>query len=142
VDATFLASCVQVLQTGSKETLSSKTVLSSSEAPVIGIVDRSANLEDAAEALLTARFSFGGNSPYAPDVVLVNEFVKKEFLNAVIRKSINFLTGRNENEILDENNTRGRRPQDTSFQDRVTSLKGVKVITSGSNSTIVEVTER
>jgi len=33
----------------------------------------------AAAALVTARLGFGGNSPYAPDVVLVNEYVKNAF---------------------------------------------------------------
>lgn len=36
---------------------------------------------------MAARFSFGGGSPYAPDLVLVNEFVKQDFLDAVIDES-------------------------------------------------------
>lgn len=51
----------------------------------MAIVDRSADLDAAARAITTARFSFGGSSPYAPDLVLVNEFVKKEFFEACSR---------------------------------------------------------
>lgn len=51
----------------------------------VAIVDRSADIEAAAKAITTARFSFGGCSPYAPDLVLVNEFVQKEFFEACSR---------------------------------------------------------
>jgi hypothetical protein len=46
-------------------------------------VDRTADVKLAARELVAARFAFGGSSPYAPDLVLVNEFVKQEFLQAV-----------------------------------------------------------
>lgn len=36
----------------------------------------------AARTIIAARFGFGGTSPYAPDLVLVNEFVKKDFFEA------------------------------------------------------------
>jgi aldehyde dehydrogenase (NAD+) len=138
-DSTFLGSCVRVNQEGSKEDSKSLYVLSPSQAPSIGIVDRSANLEEAAEALLTARFSFNGKSPYAPDVVLVNEFVKKEFLNAVIRKSIDFMTGRNGNGVLDEKSSNDRRKQE---KNDLFEKSGINVITSGASGTIAEITDR
>lgn len=58
---------------------------SSSKYRCVAIVDRSADVDAAAKAITTARFSFGGYSPYAPDLVLVNEFVKKEFFEACSR---------------------------------------------------------
>jgi len=60
-------------------------LLSSSQTRCVAVVDRSANIDDAARAITTARFSFGGTSPYAPDLVLVNEFVKKDFFEACSR---------------------------------------------------------
>jgi aldehyde dehydrogenase (NAD+) len=142
-DSTFLASCVQVRQDVSQEDARSFNVLSPSHAAVIGIVDRTANLEEAAEALLTARFSFGGKSPYAPDLVLVNEFVKKDFLNAVIRRSIDFMIGRNGNGVLDEKTPNGRRTQETSPpRYELSSKSGIDVITSGSSGTIAEIIDR
>ncbi|EMC99525.1 hypothetical protein BAUCODRAFT_339943 [Baudoinia panamericana UAMH 10762] len=50
----------------------------------VAVVDRTANVQRAARELTAARFSFGGRSPYAPDIVLVNEFVKDSFLDAVL----------------------------------------------------------
>lgn len=61
-----------------------------SKALSITVVDRTADLTRAAEALVVARFSFGGRSPHALDVVLVNEFVKKPFLVALTAASVNF----------------------------------------------------
>lgn len=55
---------------------------------VVAVVDRSANINQAAEALVTACFSFGGRSPYAPDLVLVNEFIKEPFLMALVQASV------------------------------------------------------
>lgn len=49
----------------------------------VAIVDRTADIALAAREINTARRAFGGMSPYAPDVVLVNEFVKPKFLEAV-----------------------------------------------------------
>ncbi|KAK6075440.1 putative aldehyde dehydrogenase [Seiridium cupressi] len=57
-------------------------ILPSSTMRTIAIVDRGADVQLAAKSVLNARFSFGGTSPYAPDLVLVNEFVKQEFIEA------------------------------------------------------------
>lgn len=78
-----LVSCTLVDQTG-KHT-SAAQLVSSWEARVIAIVDRTADIDAAAKAIVTARFSFQGMSPYAPDVVVVNEFVKKDFFQACTR---------------------------------------------------------
>lgn len=81
---------------------------SSSTSRCVAIVDRSADIDAAAKAITTARFSFGGSSPYAPDLVLVNEFVKKEFFEACSRyATLSFArasgerkVGRHENEEI------------------------------------------
>ncbi|KAF3017262.1 hypothetical protein E8E15_003427 [Penicillium rubens] len=52
---------------------------------VVAVVDRTADINHAAEALVAARFSFGGRSPYAPDIVLVNEYIKEQFLIALVQ---------------------------------------------------------
>ncbi len=54
------------------------------------MVDRTANLELAARELVKARFSFGGRSPYAPDLVAVNEFVQQDFLRAVVQACVSY----------------------------------------------------
>lgn len=85
-DQTLLNEALLVDQTGNgpSRTLTS-ALLSSTHARCVAIVDRSADLDAAARAITTARFSFGGSSPYAPDLVLVNEFVKKDFFEACSR---------------------------------------------------------
>jgi hypothetical protein len=66
----------------------SNCLVSANETPVIALVERDAQVEEAAKALVFARFSRGGMSPYAPDIVLVNEWIKKPFLEAVIRQQV------------------------------------------------------
>lgn len=58
---------------------------------MIAVVDRTADLASAAEYLVTARFAFGGTSPYAPNLILINEFAKRDFLEQVLRHAIRFL---------------------------------------------------
>jgi aldehyde dehydrogenase (NAD+) len=67
--------------------------LVSPKSKVVAIVDRTADVASAAEQLVTARFAFGGTSPYAPDLVLVNEYLKKDFLELVLQHSIRYLSG-------------------------------------------------
>lgn len=70
--------------------------LASPQSKTIAIVDRTADLVSAAEQLVTARFAFGGNSPYAPDLVFVNEYVKKGFLEHVLKFAIPYLASSEE----------------------------------------------
>lgn len=67
--------------------------LVSPKSKVLTVVDRTADLASAAEQLVAARFAFGGTSPYAPDIILVNEYIKKDFLEHVMRNAIRYLSG-------------------------------------------------
>lgn len=78
-----LVLCTLVDQTG--EHSSAAQLVSSLEARAIAIVDRTADIDAAAKAIVTARFSFQGMSPYSPDLVIVNEFVQKDFFQACTR---------------------------------------------------------
>ena len=46
----------------------------------VAIVDRTTNLKAAADEILASRRIFSGRGPYAPNCILVNEFVEEEFL--------------------------------------------------------------
>ncbi|KAH9883343.1 Aldehyde/histidinol dehydrogenase [Xylariomycetidae sp. FL2044] len=82
-DGSILGAAVLVDQTSNTASQSSTTqLLSSPTARTVAFVDRTADIQAAAKAITTARFSFGGTSPYAPDLVLVNEYAKKEFFEA------------------------------------------------------------
>lgn len=69
----------------------SRSVISPSSSSVVAVIDRTADVEEAALSIVSARFSFSGCSPIAPDCVLVNEWVEKPFLEAVIRQASNFM---------------------------------------------------
>lgn len=56
----------------------------------IAVVDRTADIPSSAEAIVAASFGFGCQSPYAPDFVLVNEYVKESFLQALMQNAITF----------------------------------------------------
>ncbi|MCJ1472608.1 hypothetical protein MMC13_001257 [Lambiella insularis] len=79
----FPAKCLVVDQTGTFQKAHSPLVASSPSSRAIAFVDRTADLTIAAREIVAARAAFGGKSPYAPDFVLVNEFVEEDFLQAV-----------------------------------------------------------
>jgi len=59
---------------------------------VAAVVDRSGDVQAAARDCVAARFGFGGASPYAPDVVLVNEYRVKDFSAAVAEAGLRYLS--------------------------------------------------
>lgn len=88
-DSGFLDRCLQVVQDYDLEQVPSQhQIVSNTNIRTAAVIDRTADLDKAAKALVNARFAFKGRSPYAPDVVLVNEFIKKDFLQALVRNSI------------------------------------------------------
>ena len=62
---------------------------------VLAVVDRTANINDAAFDIVHARFSRHGGSPYAPDIVLVNEFVLEQFLTCVLKHATRYMANVN-----------------------------------------------
>lgn len=81
-------STIYVLQDSDERCPRSNQAVSLSSAPVVAMVDRTGDLESAARELVKACFSFGGRSPYAPDLVAVNEFVQQDFLRAVTQACV------------------------------------------------------
>jgi hypothetical protein len=151
VDETELDSrCIYVLQNGSKEPPKANQLISPSQARVVAVVERDANLDNAAKALVIARFAFRGKSPYAPDLVLVNEWVKAEFLNLVVQHSIRFLAESHAisngyaNGIVTEKRGLSRDGKGP-IQDLLEEVKKdskARVITSGTNGAILDVEKR
>lgn len=89
----FLTESVQVYQ-DAEVTLPPqvKVLRSRMSARTVAVVDRTADLESAARSLTEARVAFNGRSSYAPDVVLVNEFVMKAFIEACARHVLQYST--------------------------------------------------
>ncbi|KAK3378388.1 Aldehyde/histidinol dehydrogenase [Podospora didyma] len=69
-------------------------LVSPAKGRAVAVVDRTANIEEAARAIVRARLSFGGTSPYAPDLVLVNEFVKEQFVQSCSRYAMDTLAAK------------------------------------------------
>lgn len=80
-----LVDCTLVDQTSTASCSRTNELLSPTEARTIAIVDRTTDIDKAARDIVTARFGFQGMSPYAPDIVIVNEFVKPQFFAACTR---------------------------------------------------------
>lgn len=132
-----ISTCHQVFQE-TKKNDPTYSQLVSSQGKVIAIVDRTADLGVAAEQLVAARFAFGGTSPYAPDIVLVNEYIKKEFLEHALQQSIRYLSG---NDDVVANGSAKKTASKAS--DALRSLQNTKswkskVITGGDNGAVLE----
>lgn len=133
-----LSNVLSVIQGGRNEK-PDYTRLVSSAGRVIAVVDRTADLSSAAEALVSARFSFGGTSPYAPDLVFVNEFVKRDFVEQVLKHGIRYLAATSSNGTA----TSTSQPKKRNANNALATLSESKnwqthVITQGTTGAIVE----
>lgn len=116
---------------------SSIPLVSPSQSRVVAVVDRTANLTKAAEALVTARLSFGGKSPYAPDLILVNEYVKRDFLAAIIGQLIRHTA----NQQVVKTSVSEQTSEEKLFEDGQKSGE-IEVATSTGHSSVFEVKNR
>lgn len=92
-DTAILNSAIHINQNSSDNWPKANQLASPSRSRAFAIVDRTSDVKVAARELVAARFAFGGTSPYAPDLVLVNEFVKQDFLQAVVEESRKLSSG-------------------------------------------------
>ncbi|KAF5235228.1 hypothetical protein FAUST_7193 [Fusarium austroamericanum] len=118
-----------VSQNGTSGPILRNHLVSDPKAPVIAFVERDADISAAAQALVSARFSLQGKSPYAPDVVFVNEWVKKDLLRALVQQSTEFLA---------TSPTKGRASK-TGLSREVEKDDSTHVVLSGSNGVILDV---
>lgn len=143
-DASFLEGCVRVHSQGSDSSLpSSSNLMSIPKSRVIAVVDRSADIDTAVERIVRARAGFGGKSPYAPDVVLVNEFRMKEFTSAAVSNFTKYLSASvaaNGSTYGSHKPRRGDGDEPLSKEER--AEPGTTVVLTGDNGTIVTVTQR
>lgn len=87
-DEAFMQQYFHVMQEGDAIHPRVNQLVSLPQRPTVAVVDRTADLDLAAQELVTARLAFAGRSPYAPSCILVNEFVMKDFLQAVVRQCV------------------------------------------------------
>lgn len=77
----FLQKCFIIDQTGRAELGSVPALWSRPNLCAVAIVDRTADVNKAAREIFHANTFFLGRGPYAPDLILVNEFVGDELIN-------------------------------------------------------------
>ena len=139
-DVTFLNKVKMVVQDNNASgPMSERCLVSPTTARTVAVVDRTADLVQAAKSLVEARFTFGGHSPYAPDVVLVHEYSMKPFVEAMIQFSSKSLA--DENGRARHSGSRRLSPE-PSLLDTAQKDAGSRVLVSGSNWGVVEVHDR
>lgn len=104
-------------------------------AGAVAVVDRTADVQKAAQAIAEASFGFGGKSAYAPQLVLVNEFVAEPFLSGLVSMFARDLGGGYEKANgrvggLRETSKEGSKPAN------------IKSIVSGAKGNIIEILDR
>lgn len=141
----FLSQCHVVDQTGQSQ--DSNSLQSRPSAIVTAVVDRTANISEAAKCIALSRRLFRGKSHYAPDLVLVSEWVADELLTHLIREIATPLISTKSNTSMANGHANGHvsKPKSDSRANAVRDLEGkegLKVVVSGENGAIVEVTSR
>ncbi|KJR86270.1 aldehyde dehydrogenase PutA [Sporothrix schenckii 1099-18] len=120
---------------------------------VVAIVERDADIAAAATALVRARLSFGGRAPYAPDVVLVSEWAKTDFLAAAAQAAAQFTaeggTAAGETKTETTKATRAKAAKATngsqrgdSFLARLQHDAAARIIAQGANGTVASIEDR
>ncbi|TLS27677.1 hypothetical protein PpBr36_05020 [Pyricularia pennisetigena] len=123
-------------------TSSTQLLLCPNTGRTIAIVERDADVDAAASALVGARFALGGTSPYATDVVLVNEWVEKDFLQAVLRHTATVVSGRaaTSSSALNGGKTTTRSSAgDPNLLDRIKEEGKARVVSTGDLGTVLTV---
>ena len=107
------------------------------------MVDRTAHVNEAAQAVVRARFSRRGTSPYAPDVVLVNEFVLEEFLACLLQHISPYMAHEN-GSIGNPSKQKQYRPfaEGQRILDAAEKSEDMRVVVRGSNVNIISVQSR
>lgn len=131
---------VSVLQNGPASSPAAYVRIESDpEARVVAVVERDADLKAAAKSLVAARFGLRGRSPYAPDVVLVNEWVREDFLGAVLQEVVvqSARVGQSERDTKSYNKARAG-----GFAERARAEARVNVLSSGTTGAVVYFEDR
>ncbi len=140
----FLQQCTLVLQSQpDDQPKARRACLSPSSLRALAVVDRTADVDKAAQAVVRARFSRRGTSPYAPDVVLVNEFVLDEFLACLLQHMSPYLAHGN-GSSGNSSKEKEHRPfaEGQRILDAAEKSEDMRVVIRGSNGNIISVQSR
>lgn len=142
-DPDFIAqNCLVVDGTlGATEPASLQTI-SASATRTIAVVDRTANVQEAAKEIIRARLNFQGRSPYSPDLVLVNEFVLGEFCTAAVQCATTALVGNVDPDLSLDSARKPKAYQPNSQLQKEIQQYGATTLVSGSRGSVVLVQDR
>ena len=143
-DESFLAESLQVIQDSSISPSAggARTLISPSLGQILAVVDRTADLNRAAESLVRSRFSFGGKAVYAPDIVLVNEFVKKPFLEAAMRHAAAYTSPTTNGTTNGSADTKEIADANESLRSLATSTSSANIVSLAAKGAILDITSR
>ena len=135
----FLQQCSLVIQSTAGDVQGlGRALLSPSDRRTVAVVDRTTDVEQAAQTLVKARLSYGGRSFYAPDLVLVNEFVAEEFVAALVRHVADPMSS-----IVSEPHVQSQSAlRSQSILKETEKAKGARVVVSGTNGSVLDVHSR
>jgi acyl-CoA reductase-like NAD-dependent aldehyde dehydrogenase len=102
---------------------------------VVAIIERDADIRLAADTLVTAGFSLRGKSPYRADIVLINEWVKKEFLAAVMQSLVRLMADPGDSRI-------SKKLSNSSFLESVAKEGFTDVVSPNSGQLVLNVEDR
>ena len=145
-DAEFLQHCTVVVQSQPDKTSASRRAcVSDSSLRSLAIVDRTGTIDEAARAVVRARFSRAGTSPYAPDVMLVNEFILEKFVARLLHHMSPYMAQENGSVVAGSSKQKPRRqPADRQNDILETAEKSeeMRIVVRGSNGSIISVHNR
>lgn len=86
--AEFLERCLLVDQLcqGPQSDIKKNSLTSLPSSRIVGVVDRTGDVELAAREISASRSAFGSRNRYAVDQVLVNEYVATQFVEAIVKE--------------------------------------------------------
>lgn len=85
-DLEILSRALIIDQTGATE--ASDSVRSLLNLRSVAVIDRTADVKKAAQQILSFHLAFSGQSPHAPDLIVVNEWVKSMFIDTMTREQL------------------------------------------------------
>lgn len=113
----------------------------------VAVVDRTANINDAARSIALSKRFFGGASHYAPDIVFVSEWIADDLLAHLVREVATPMVATKKTPSAANGHANGRLTK-SKTNVRAQALKpfesqeDCKVVVSGQNGSIVEITSR
>lgn len=107
----------------------------------VAVIDRTADIASAAAYVVNARYSYAGESPYAPDLVLVNEFVINRFLEAAVQSSISYSSDNSRSlQAIQQCQDSAKNSKLVALTKSISTSEQAHVVISGQRSAIMHVT--